>query len=139
MASYDPMRLAMGRGAIAAAIQLGVNVASGAPLNQSQLMAAGVLGGSVVVGEIVSTQLVFPAEKLVKLGGSRTMNQMIVEPIVTGLVFAAAAQQFGGAPRFEPLLVAQGAAYELAAGFAAPMLGIGVAGEGDQVDNSSSL
>ena len=119
------LRMAASRGAFAMIAQLLISRAGGSPAMGEDAL---VVGGSVMLADYLSRELIMPLEgKKSKKKGVRTINQMLVEPALAGGIATAYDYGVRGVPP-NPMTVAIVAGYDLAAGGLSHFAGVGQEG-----------
>lgn len=121
----EKAQIAMGRAAVAAGLNTALDTAAGG-FSTENVWGAAEVAGAVAASDWASREVILPDHK--HAGAARTVAQLAVEPLLAGAIAAGVEAARGN--EFSPLLVAQVAAVDLAAGFVAPMLGVGVTGTG---------
>lgn len=142
--TYDAFTQSLIRGAFAGAITVAAGALNSGGLQSAlsgdALISAGVMTGSVVAADQISQNVVLPLEKQFKADGIRTMNQSIIEPAITGGVFATALPMTVEVDTGSSLsLAVQGAVTDFGAGFLMNRLQVGVAKAPDSSEVSPDL
>lgn len=120
------VRMSATRGAFAAVAETIVSNMMGGDAKSASQNAL-MVGGSVMLADLLSRKVILPIEgKKASKKGVRTVNQLLVEPLLAGGI-AQGIEMAQGLP-FNPMGMAVVAAYDVAGGAMAHFAGVGQKG-----------